>query len=286
MDDAGSRVVLGTAQLGLDYGIANRAGRPDPARAEVLLARAWREGVRMLDTARAYGAAEAVIGAFLRAHPECPFRVVTKLSPGDDADPESAIADSAARLGDPVAAMLLHDSAMLDQWAGSLGRALRRAVADGRIQATGVSVYTPEEFARALEADGLDIIQAPFNALDRALLEKGLLDHAQRRGKTVHLRSVFLQGLLTMDAPPAFAAADVARWRALCARHGRAPQDAALQFAAQATDAALVIGVDGEDQLCADMDALRGAALPPEFMDAVRALPVPEERVIRPYLWN
>ena len=279
-------MVLGTAQLGMDYGIANHAGRPDRPRAAAILARAWREGVRTLDTARAYGDAETVIGEFRKFHPDCRFRVATKLSPADTIDPDAAITDSAARLGEAPDAVLLHDAAMLDQWAGALGRALKRAVADGRIGAAGVSVYTPVEFVRALDTDGIDIIQAPFNALDRALLEQGLLAEVRTRGKVVWLRSVFLQGLLTMADPPDFARADIGHWHALCARHGYAPEHAALKFAAQATDASLVLGVDGEDQLAADMAVLRGPVLPPEFMDAIRALPTPEERVIRPHLWN
>ena len=278
--------MLGTAQLGMNYGIANRAGRPDPARADALLARAWREGVAALDTARAYGDSEHVVGAFLAAHPECRFGVVTKLSPEDADEPDRAVAESIERLQGRVMAVLLHDAAMLERWDGVLGATLRRAVADGRITAAGASVYTPSEFARALDVDGIDIIQAPFNIFDRGLLDEGLFDRAARRGKRVHLRSVFLQGMLLMDEPPAFAAIAVKRWHALCERHGRTPREVALLFAAQTTDATLVIGCDSEEQLAANMNALRGSPLSRACIDEIRALPPQDERLIRPYLWN
>src|SRR5688500_5343857 len=73
-----SSLTLGTVQLGLDYGIANRDGRPGEAEAEAILETAITGGITTLDTARAYGEAEAVIGRWL-AHVQCtPVSIVTK----------------------------------------------------------------------------------------------------------------------------------------------------------------------------------------------------------------
>ena len=59
--------VLGTVQLGLPYGIANVAGKPDREQAFAILSAAVTAGVSTLDTAHAYGTSEDVIGDWLRS---------------------------------------------------------------------------------------------------------------------------------------------------------------------------------------------------------------------------
>lgn len=296
MADPAARLVLGTAQLGMAYGIANRTGRPSRKAADALLALAWREGLAYLDTAQAYGDSEAVIGDFLDRHPDCPLRVVSKLQPSLAGAPEdtivAAVAASADRLGGRLAAMLLHDASSLENWETGPGRALRRCRDEGIVPAIGISVYRTEDFRRATTLDGIGLIQAPFNALDRALDRDGLLDRAIEKGIELHLRSVFLQGLLLLDidtlaAGMGFAADNIAVWRALCRRHGRAPEEAALLFAAQAVPAAfLVIGCETPNQLAANIAYLRGLPLDAACFEDIIALPPANERTIRPDLWN
>ncbi|OYU44110.1 MAG: hypothetical protein CFE44_14705 [Burkholderiales bacterium PBB4] len=74
------RLVFGTAQLGSEYGIANKTGQPDWKAAQGLLKTAIANGVMYIDTARAYGNSEAVIGQSLRHGWEGRARIITKLS--------------------------------------------------------------------------------------------------------------------------------------------------------------------------------------------------------------
>lgn len=62
-----SRLVLGTAQLGMAYGIANRSGEPDAKRARRIVMTAWDKRIREFDTAQAYGSSEQVLGDSIRA---------------------------------------------------------------------------------------------------------------------------------------------------------------------------------------------------------------------------
>ncbi|MGH6660759.1 MAG: aldo/keto reductase, partial [Rhodospirillales bacterium] len=138
--------MLGTAQLGSDYGIANWTGRPDAREAANILNRAWQAGIRVLDTARAYGDSESIIGHFLERHPECPFDVVSKLEPAVDPTDrravEAAVKESGDRMGRPPMAMLLHDAPRLSVLATGGRDAFRRCINDGLTAAFGVSVYT------------------------------------------------------------------------------------------------------------------------------------------------
>ena len=66
-DESVSRMVLGTAQLGMTYGIANERQKITPRQAGELVNAAWGRGVRFFDTAQAYGCSEVVLGEALRA---------------------------------------------------------------------------------------------------------------------------------------------------------------------------------------------------------------------------
>ena len=74
-----ARLGLGTAQWGMRYGIINRTGRPAGEQVGVMLACAREAGIHVLDTARAYGGAEDLIGELVGDDPY--WTVVTKLSP-------------------------------------------------------------------------------------------------------------------------------------------------------------------------------------------------------------
>ncbi|MGQ9581236.1 MAG: aldo/keto reductase, partial [Armatimonadota bacterium] len=57
-----SRMMLGTAQLGLEYGIANKLGKPCHEEAKAIIATAFECGINCLDTAAGYGTSEEVVG--------------------------------------------------------------------------------------------------------------------------------------------------------------------------------------------------------------------------------
>jgi aryl-alcohol dehydrogenase-like predicted oxidoreductase len=296
MNDPAARLVLGTAQLGMDYGVANQTGKPPPEIADAVLDLAWKEGLACLDTAQAYGESEAVIGSYLARHPACPIRVISKLDPAladaGEGDIYAAVCSSADRLHGRLDAMLLHDASMLARWDAGLGRALLRCRDAGIISTIGVSVYTPDEFREALTHSDIRLVQAPFNALDRTLYSDGLIARAGEAGVSLHLRSIFLQGLLLLDAetlPPelAFAENSVAGWRALCRRYDRPPAAAALLFAARTVpDAFLVVGCETPDQLARNIDCLRAKPLDAVVWDDIMSLPQANVRTTRPYLWN
>src|SRR5687768_14232655 len=70
------KIILGTVQLGLDYGINNSTGKPDSKEAFKILELAYKNGICTLDTANAYGNAEEIIGDYHKTNPK--FKVNTK----------------------------------------------------------------------------------------------------------------------------------------------------------------------------------------------------------------
>src|SRR3954471_5172087 len=73
-----AELVMGSAQLGLVYGAANRSGKPTREAALKLVRRAADAGVGAFDTARAYGDAEERLGEGLHGRK---VTTITKLAP-------------------------------------------------------------------------------------------------------------------------------------------------------------------------------------------------------------
>ncbi|MEE4184979.1 MAG: aldo/keto reductase, partial [Gammaproteobacteria bacterium] len=204
------KLVLGTAQLGMPYGVANTTGMPDAGTAARLLKTAIASGVEWLDTARAYGASEQVIGSVLNDGWQGRARVITKLGIAADCAADAPVAQvracvdasvfrSAAALGQArLDVVMLHRAQHLTAWDGAVPQRLRELVTEGSIGQLGVSVQDPSELLAALDIADLEFIQLPFNLLDwrwDACVEP--LRMARRdRPLTVHARSTLLQGLL------------------------------------------------------------------------------------------
>jgi aryl-alcohol dehydrogenase-like predicted oxidoreductase len=263
------KLALGGAQFGLVYGIANQGGqvRPDVLKGILELSRA--QGVDTIDTAKAYGESESALGV---AGTEG-FNVITKLPsiPFDVLDVQQWVASQVAHSlrnlrVDAVYGLMLHRS---HEWVGPHGKALVCAMqslkAQGLVHKIGVSIYAPSELTSVMQAGGVDLVQAPFNLVDRSLVESGWLQKLKAIGVEVHARSVFLQGLLLMprDAIPA----KFQRWAKLWDTW-QAWQQAANISAVQACIGfvqshtmldRLVVGMDSLEQLQQLIDASQHA---------------------------
>ena len=198
---------LGTAQFGLAYGITNTAGQVSEAAVQALLSQAYQAGVRWLDTAQAYGNAEAVLGRQLPAVHG--YRLISKLpaqpqpvfSPHDADVWEQAFITSCQRLGvERLEALLLHAPADLAKPGGHHLKAWLIDLKDrGLVQRIGVSIYSAEDLD-GVDPELLDLVQLPLSLYDQRLLRDGTLARLRSAGTVIHARSVYLQGLLLTPA--------------------------------------------------------------------------------------
>jgi spore coat polysaccharide biosynthesis protein SpsF len=241
-------MVLGTAQLGMPYGIARR-GTPDAGEGLAMLRRAIIEGVGSLDTARAYGTSEAMIGTLMSQGWGGRFNIVTKLSPLDNISTDATASEAAAQAeisllqsrialgGGELDTVLLHRAAHLRAWGGAVLDTLCGWRYSGHTQYIGVSVQSPEELETALEHEEIDHVQMPCNILDHrwdAVTDR-LRAIRRTRGLRVHVRSALLQGLLSSD--------DLELWR-------RAHVEDARPVTEWLAHSATALGHDGPVALC------------------------------------
>jgi aryl-alcohol dehydrogenase-like predicted oxidoreductase len=253
-----TRLALGTVQFGRRYGLANTSGQVDAKSAAAILERARISGVDTLDTAVGYGNSESCLGEV----GVFSWRVITKLPPvPEDITSvsewvEAQVYGSLHRLRiTRLDALLLHRPSDLFGPAGAgLIRAFDRLKARGLIRVAGISIYSPVELDAICAVWRPDLVQAPCNVLDRRLIHSGWLERLHGWGVPVHVRSLFLQGLLLMPAarrPSWFDpwTALLLRWTNWCDENKTTPLQATLAFAeAVPWVERLVVGVDSVNQ--------------------------------------
>ena len=197
-----SRLALGTVQFGLPYGVANRDGQVSRTEAKIMLQLAASNGIDILDTAIAYGESETCLGESGVRN----FKLVTKLPaiPDNCTDVNKwvneQISASLGRLGvHQVYGLLLHRSIQL---LGTNGKVLYNSLQElkdaGLVKKIGISIYSPDELEALATKFKLDLVQAPFNLVDRRLHTSGWLQRLKQDDVEIHARSAFLQGLLLM----------------------------------------------------------------------------------------
>jgi aryl-alcohol dehydrogenase-like predicted oxidoreductase len=187
------KIILGTVQFGLDYGINNQHGKPNEQTVFAILDYAFENGISTLDTADAYGSATDVIG---RYHEQTgrKFIINTKFRVDEQHSITEQLHEALGRLKTgSVDTYFFHRFDEM-RHAGAIGELSELKLA-GLIQKTGVSVYDNHEFAAAIDATGIDVIQLPFNLLDNQKQRGQLLKKAKQKHKEIQVRSVFLQGL-------------------------------------------------------------------------------------------
>lgn len=193
------KIILGTVQFGLPYGISNTSGRVEEQHVFSILDFCLANGILCLDTAAAYGSSEEVIGSYLRNSGKNPFRLITKLQRSGTRDIGASLAESIKRLSvGSVDTLLFHSFSDYESSRPLLERFLQQF--KGRLfNRLGVSVYTNEEIEQLAFDPLVEVVQAPFNLLDNVAQRRESLLLLKRNGKEVHTRSVFLQGLFFKD---------------------------------------------------------------------------------------
>lgn len=201
---ASQRLALGAAQFGFPYGVANQVGQVSRDEAARVLDHAWSAGLDTLDTAIEYGDSEQRLGEFGVGR----WHVVSKLPPMPESYTnvagwvEESVTGSLSRLKiKKLGGLLLHRPQQLLGAAGqTLYATLDALKTQGLVDKIGVSIYDPQELDPLWPHFRFDLVQAPFNILDRRLVTTGWLTRLKHAGTEVHVRSVFLQGLLLMEA--------------------------------------------------------------------------------------
>jgi spore coat polysaccharide biosynthesis protein SpsF (cytidylyltransferase family)/aryl-alcohol dehydrogenase-like predicted oxidoreductase len=290
-----SALSLGTAQLGLVYGVNNQTGMPDDSAFTKIMDYALEHDIATIDTAPAYGIAEERIGRYFKDRDKNTTTIATKLPHAVDNVGDS-IQHSCDQLDvDILDCVLLHDWRDYTKSSGALWRDLIDLKAQGKIKALGASVETPEQALAALDDEDIKFLQIPFNILDHRWRSAGVPEKARaRRDVIVQARSVFLQGLL-LCVPESLPVKNFdftglySKIDDLVARFGRqGREDLCLAYGrGQTWIHTLVLGSETPEQVAENIRLYKAPALDDNQCRIIEeTFPDAPDRLLNPSLWE
>ena len=282
---------MGNAKFGEKYGIANTVGQVQRETAFAIIRRSQQLGLDTLDTAIAYGDSETTLGCFGVEK----WKIVSKLPaiPQGCRDVNSWVRrmtqEALSRIKiKRLYGLLLHRPDQLVEPIGDeLYEVLLSLKAEGLTEKVGISIYSPVELDELWPNYRFDLIQSPLNILDRRILVSGWADRLKRDGVELHVRSVFLQGLMLIPAekrPSKFGrwAETWNEWDDWLNVTGLTPIQACLRYVSAVSSVdRIVVGVDSVDQLEEIVAAIDGS---------INEVPIfgrlDDARLINPASWS
>jgi aryl-alcohol dehydrogenase-like predicted oxidoreductase len=278
--------------MGLDYGINNKLGKISLEESHQILLRAHIYGITTLDTAETYGNAHQVIGDFHRLNPKVKFKVITKIPDNTVFDEvEQKIKKYCEELHvDNLEVLMFHSFDTYKNCNQDLD-VLELLKREGVIKHIGVSTYTNEQIEELLLDDRITVVQLPFNLLDNESIRGDLLKKLKIKGKMVHTRSAFLQGLFFAESSKNKLiyhelSDEIEVLKKIAASENTTIINLAQSYCVnQKNIDNVLIGVDSVKQLVDNLEAL-DYVISTESKSKINAIKVKNTDLLNPSLWK
>ena len=281
-----NKLILGTVQFGLNYGINNSQGKPTKENVFQILNYAYEKGIRFLDTAELYGCAHELIGEYHKLNPDKKFNIITKFPNEFNVNLEIKINTYLDQLAvNNLHAILFHSFESYINHKVQLNKKINN------VTQIGVSVYTNEQIDEAINDTNIDIIQLPFNLFDNINLRGELLIKAKAKNKIIHTRSVFLQGLFFMkkDNPNSIRIKLENEFNVIeniSLKSSIPIGSIALNYCLiQANIDGVLIGVDSLQQLKENI-AFAEDKIPNQYLDEINTIRIENIELLNPSMWK
>ena len=300
-----SKLTLGTVQLGMNYGIANKIGKPNSDESYDILVAALNGGINTVDTSIDYGKSEKIIGEFIKRKKDNNLNIVTKFNLVNNnsinlnqirKEIYEQVNSSLNTFGiDKIPVYLFHQGKDQDMesYAEPVSLVLSELKKDGLISVGGVSFFNPEDVHFILENSEFQAVQIPINIFDQRLIVDGTLEKMKERNKIVFARSVYLQGLfflnpagLTGNLISAFPY--LQKLKTLSDEVDMTIHEMCFSFVRDLCGiSSMVVGAENATQVNDNIKLLDSPALNPEFRSKISNIfkDVPKT-IITPALWE
>ena len=296
-----NKLVLGTAQLGLNYGIANKIGKPEENKAFEIMKYAIENGINYFDTAYSYGNSEIIIGKFLNSYKNYKNKVniITKMpslkeEKLDEKNINDRFFESLYRLDqESIFCYMVHDFNDIKNNSYLVLNTFFKLKNEGYIKKIGVSVYNENQIKFLIRNFDFDLIQIPINIFDQRVLKDDILLDLKKRGIEIYARSVFLQGLIFLDRdnlPPKFKSIEkyLEKINNISLKFNIPKEDIALLFINSINEIdRIIIGVEKIEQLKKNIGALNRSENFAEIERAInfQDLFIENKEIIDPRKW-
>jgi aryl-alcohol dehydrogenase-like predicted oxidoreductase len=201
------KIILGTAQWGSNYGISNRSGKINLKEIEKIVNFCFENDIKLYDTARGYGNAEKIIGKLNKKYAG-KTKIISKIKDfrlGNTYSDKKKIRELILTthkntFQKNIEGMLIHDDGLLDsKYFPYIWEVLSDLKNEFRIKKIGISTYKYNINIKLLKKYKFDIVQLPFNIYDQTRLNNGFIKKLNDNNIEIHVRSIFLQGILLQD---------------------------------------------------------------------------------------
>jgi aryl-alcohol dehydrogenase-like predicted oxidoreductase len=279
-----SKISLGTAQFGLEYGINNTKGQTKKDEVSKILKRCEKVGIIHIDTAAVYGSAENVLGEVIQSEGlSDSFHITTKYKGDGMNSLPLSTRESLHRLRvEKLHCQMFHSYQDFKN--------TEDFIKPDNVYNLGVSVYKNEELLDTLENSNVRVVQCPFNLLDNDSIRGETLKMAKEKGIEVQVRSAFLQGLFFMDRnslPLSLRElkSHLEELDRICAENKISMSHLALGYCLSKDYIdKVVIGVDSLDQLNLNIEAMK-APLPYPIVAEIDKIKVTNQSLLNPTNW-
>lgn len=254
-----------------------------------ILDHAWKEGIHLLDSAEAYGDSIQVIGAYMASRKSRKFSVISKFLYENVSLSEKCRAALNNLSVDHLYGYMYHRFG--DYVSEKYRSDLLRLKAEKKIERIGVSVYSLTELKAVISDTAVDIIQVPFNPFDSDGEKILLLKDAKSRGKEIHARSIFLQGLFFKEPSELTGnlmvmAAPLQRLKDIIKNSRFNITEVCLNYALhQDFIDYVIIGVETPKQLSENLSALM-VEFPQGLSDSLREFSIEDKALLNPSNWK
>ncbi len=252
-----NKIILGGAQISsIKYGLTNKLLlKKDELNRIIHFAK--KNKINFIDTAKSYKNSEVIIGKFNRK-----FNIITKIQTysNDKNNSEkyikNALKDSLKKLKvKKLYAVLIHGVGKLSNTKLlKIINVLKKLQKQNKIKYIGISIYDPKDLKVFWKDWKPDIIQVQYNIFDRRIKTSGWLKKFKNHKIKVHIRSIFLQGLLItpkLKYPKKLNKLKklLNYWFVWCKNNNRDPMQECLRFSLRANIDKIIVGVYSLNQL-------------------------------------
>jgi aryl-alcohol dehydrogenase-like predicted oxidoreductase len=282
-----NKIVLGTVQFGLNYGINNSIGMPSITEMSEIFKMANVAGINMLDTAHVYGNAESKVGEFSGGN----YKVVTKFSKVTNEEElfnEFQISLNNLKTNS-VYGYMAHSADTLIQ-NPELWHSLKKLRKENKTKKIGYSLYSPEQLMKLLDLNLIpDLVQIPYSLLDRKF--EVFLPKLVGLGVEIHVRSVFLQGLYFMDLEKLPIKllplkSQLQKLHSCCNMYHVEIGSLALNYVVSNPNIdKVVIGIDSSLQLKQNINAIENWHHNQQLLDCVNGIDIENVELLNPANW-
>ena len=282
------KIILGTAQFGNKYGIANKTGQINFPEVFKILNYLKKKKINYLDTASAYNQSEAKIGTYFQKTNK-KFRVITKFSFKGNNSIEKQFIKSLSLLGYLPNTILAHN--YKDYINPKFHEQIKNIKKKYLIKNIGVSLNKISELNKILRYKKPDVIQVPLNILNKSFLDENIIKRLKKKSIRILGRSIFLQGLFYKDKKFVFKKFKNVKKKYMqllkIASHEKMTLgELSLVWANHLKEIDnIILGVDNLPHLKKNLDSLK-KRISKESYNLIKKINLENNKITKPYLWK